>query len=192
MRHFSTKSGTLWGDRVMGFVVALLAGSVLAGCASCAGTPDPVEVIEDDPPPTILPTPEPVEETPTVDGEGNPLDPDDPGRPLARVVHFDFDKAVLRPGDIRVLEKHSGFLSTNRDRSITVEGHCDERGTRDYNLALGERRANAVVEFLTTSGVRRSQIVDVVSYGEERPVDVGSNEEAWAKNRRAVLVYHHQ
>lgn len=188
MRHFSTKSGTEWGNRVTSFVVALLAGGVLAGCASCAGKPDPVEVIEDAPPPKVEPTPEPVEEKPRVDSEGVWLDPET-GRPMARVVHFDLDKAVLKPGDIRVLEGHAGFLSANRDRSIAVEGHCDERGTRDYNLALGERRATAVVEFLTTSGVNRSQIADVVSYGEEQPVDVGSNEEAWAKNRRAVLVY---
>ena len=177
----------MWGNRVMGFVVAVLAGGVLAGCASCAG-PQPVEVIDDEPAPKVEPPPAPVEEKPTVDEFGNPLDPAT-GRPLVRVVHFDFDKAVLQPADIRVLEKHAAFLSTNRDRSIAVEGHCDERGTRDYNLALGEKRANAVVEFLTTSGVRRSQIADVVSYGEEKPVDVGSNEDAWAKNRRAELVY---
>ena len=187
MRHFSTESGSLWGNRVRGFVVAVLAGGVLAGCASCAG-PQPVEVIDDEPAPKVEPPPAPVEEKPTVDEFGNPLDPVT-GRPLERIVHFDFDKALLRPADIRVLEKHAAFLSTNRDRSIAVEGHCDERGTRDYNLALGEKRANAVVEFLTTSGVRRSQIADVVSYGEEQPVDVGSNEEAWAKNRRAELVY---
>lgn len=186
MRHFLAESGTLWGNRVMGFAVAVLAGCVLAGCASCAGQPEPVEVIEDTPPPE--PEPAPVEEKPLVDEEGVPYD-EDTGRPLSRVVHFDFDLAVLRPADIRVLEQHAAFLSTARDRSIAVEGHCDERGTRDYNLALGERRANAVVEFLTTSGVRQSQIADVVSYGEEQPVDVGSNEEAWAKNRRAVIVY---
>ena len=188
MRHFLTESGTHWGNRVMGFVIAALASFVLAGCASCATAPEPVEVIDDAPPPQVEPTPEPVEEKPTVDEFGNPLDPET-GRPMSRVVHFDLDKSVLRPDSIRILEGHAGFLSANRDRSITVEGHCDERGTRDYNLALGERRANAVVEFLATSGVSSSQIADVVSYGEERPVDVGSNEEAWAKNRRAVLVY---
>ena len=187
MRHFSTASGTPWGNRVMGFVVALLAGGILAGCASCAG-PQPVEVIDDEPAPEPAPPPAPVEEKPRVDDEGVPYD-EVTGRPLSRVVHFDFDKAVLRPADIRVLEQHAAFLSTARDRSITVEGHCDERGTRDYNLALGEKRANSVVEFLTAAGVRRSQIADVVSYGEEQPVDVGSNEDAWAKNRRAVLVY---
>ena len=187
MRHFTTEGENSWGNRAMGFVVAVLAGGVLAGCASCAG-PQPVEVIDDEPAPKVEPPPAPVEEKPTVDNFGNPLDMAT-GRPLARVVHFDFDRAVLRPADIRVLEKHAAFLSANRDRSIAVEGHCDERGTRDYNLALGEKRANSVVEFLTTSGTRRSQITDVVSYGEEQPVDVGSNEAAWAKNRRAVLVY---
>jgi peptidoglycan-associated lipoprotein len=172
----------------MGFLVTLLAGAVLAGCASCAGKAPPVEPPVEEAPPTVDPTPPPEVEATPADAEGVWLD-SKTGRPMARVVHFDFDKAVLRPADLRVLEGHAGFLSANRNRSIAVEGHCDERGTRDYNLALGEKRANAVVEFLTTSGVRRSQIADIVSYGEEQPVDVGSNEEAWAKNRRAVLVY---
>ena len=171
----------------MGFVVAAFAGCVLAGCASCAGEPDPVPIPEEEPAPEVDPTPPPEPAKP-VDDEGVWLDPET-GRPMSRVVHFDYDKALLRPADIRVLEGHAGFLSANRDRSIAIEGHCDERGTRDYNLALGEKRANAVVEFLTSSGVRSSQISDVVSYGEEQPVDVGSNENAWAKNRRAVIVY---
>ena len=188
MRHFSTESGTLWGHRVMGFVITILAGFVLAGCASCATEPAPVPIPEEEPAPEVAPAPEPEPEGPPTDAEGVWLDPVT-GKPMSRVVHFDYDKAVLRPADIRVLEGHAGFLSANRNRSIAVEGHCDERGTRDYNLALGEKRANSVVEFLTTSGVRRSQIADVVSYGEEQPVDVGSNEDAWAKNRRAVLVY---
>ena len=187
MRQILTESGASWGHRVKGLVVALFAGFLLAGCASCASAPEPEPIPEEEPAPEVAATPEPEPEGPPVDGEGVWLGQD--GRPLARVVHFELDKAVLQPADIRVLEQHAAFLSANRNRSIAVEGHCDERGTRDYNLALGERRANAVVEFLTTSGVNRSQIADVVSYGEERPVDVGSNEEAWAKNRRAVLVY---
>ena len=186
MRHFSTKSES-W-NRVMGFLVAVLAGGVLAGCAACVAKAPPVELPEEETPPVVSVTPDPEPAKPPMDAEGVWLDPETE-QPMARVVHFDLDKAVLRPADIRVLEGHAGFLSANRNRSIAVEGHCDERGTRDYNLALGEKRANAVVEFLTTSGVRRSQISDIVSYGEEQPVDVGSNEEAWAKNRRAVLVY---
>ena len=79
-------------------------------------------------------------------------------------------------------------MTRNRDRRLVIEGHCDERGTREYNLALGERRANAVTSFLISAGVRRSQI-ETVSYGEERPDDPGHDEAAWGKNRRAVVIY---
>ena len=95
---------------------------------------------------------------------------------------------MLKPRDLRTLERHADFLRANRNRSIMVEGHCDERGTREYNLALGERRSNAVRSFLMSDGVRDGQI-ETVSYGEERPVDVGHDESAWSKNRRAELIY---
>ena len=83
---------------------------------------------------------------------------------------------------------HATFLRNNRDRSIVLEGHCDERGTREYNLALGERRSDAVRSFLTSSGVSPRQI-ETVSYGEERPEDSGHTEASWARNRRAVMIY---
>ena len=83
---------------------------------------------------------------------------------------------------------HADYLRDFRNRSIVIEGHCDERGTREYNLALGERRAQAVQSYLTSAGVRASQI-DTVSYGEERPEDPGHDESAWSKNRRAEMTY---
>ena len=167
--------------------VVLLAGGILAGCAGCTTpAPEPVPIPETSAPPEVEPTPEPEPAGPPIDVDGVWLDPD--GRPLSRTLYFDFDQAVLRPRDLRTLERHADFLRANRNRSIMVEGHCDERGTREYNLALGERRSNAVRSFLMSDGVRDGQI-ETVSYGEERPVDVGHDEAAWGKNRRAELIY---
>ena len=94
----------------------------------------------------------------------------------------------LGPEVLSGLEVHAEILKRNPDKSVVVEGHCDERGTREYNLALGERRASVVVAFLESSGVRSGQI-DMVSYGEERPADPGHDSAAWEKNRRAILNY---
>ena len=124
----------------------------------------------------------------SVDASGNPINPQT-GAALSRIFYFDYDKATLQPESLAILEQHAAFLRASPDRRVTVDGFTDERGTREYNLALGERRADAVATFLVSQGVRRSQM-DVVSYGEERPADPGHSESAWAKNRRAELVYH--
>ena len=117
------------------------------------------------------------------------LDPiDSRGRPISRTFYFEYDKAVLSAADLAALELHAKILKRNSDRSLVIEGHCDERGTREYNLALGEQRANAVSSFLRSSGVSSRQL-ETVSYGEEQPSDPGHNESAWSKNRRAVLSY---
>lgn len=100
-------------------------------------------------------------------------------------VNFAFDKYDLTPGARAILQKQAAFLGENSGVKVTIEGHCDERGTREYNLALGERRANAVRDYLVVVGVPASR-VNIISYGKERPEDPASNEEAWAKNRRAV------
>ena len=99
-------------------------------------------------------------------------------------VYFDFDKATLTPTAQNVLMFKADWLKTNADESVTIEGHCDERGTPEYNLALGERRAQSAKSYLVNLGVDDARM-QTISYGEERPVDPGSNEEAWAKNRRA-------
>lgn len=103
-------------------------------------------------------------------------------------IYFDFDKATVRPEFVEVLQAHGAFLSANPSVRVTVEGHSDERGTPEYNIALGERRAQAVVQFLQNVGVSAGQI-STVSYGEEKPVDMSRTEAGFAKNRRAVLVY---
>ncbi len=100
-------------------------------------------------------------------------------------IYFEFDSVTLLPTAQETLSQKADYLlSTGGGYSVTIEGHCDERGTDAYNLALGERRAGAVKSFLVNLGVNASQI-STISYGEEHPMDTGHNEEAWAKNRRA-------
>ena len=103
-------------------------------------------------------------------------------------IYFDFDKATVRPEFIETLQAHGAFLTSNPSVRVTIEGHSDERGTPEYNIALGERRAQAVVQYLQNVGVSAGQI-STVSYGEEKPVDMSRTEAGFAKNRRAVLVY---
>jgi len=102
-------------------------------------------------------------------------------------IHFDFDKSTLRPEDRKILKGHADWLMKNKDANIIVEGHCDERGTTEYNLALGERRATETKKYLVELGVPEARI-KTISYGEERPLDPGHDEKAWAKNRRAQFV----
>jgi len=114
---------------------------------------------------------------------------DDPNSPLAtRTILFDFDSSNIRSDFVEVLRAHAGYLAAHSTVQVTLEGHGDERGTREYNLALGERRAHAVKQFLMAEGVGGDQLREI-SYGEERPVDPGQNEDAWARNRRVELVY---
>jgi len=107
---------------------------------------------------------------------------------LKTTIQFEFDKSVISPEYATILDAHAKFLVNNTDKSITVEGHADELGTPEYNIALGERRGLAVSTYLENMGVAASQI-SVVSYGEEKPANFGHDEMARAENRRAVLVY---
>ncbi|HEB96581.1 MAG TPA: peptidoglycan-associated lipoprotein Pal, partial [Sedimenticola thiotaurini] len=109
---------------------------------------------------------------------GSPLD--DPNSLLSvRVIHFAFDSSEIQGQDRDVIIAHGEYLAANPEVTVTVEGHTDERGSREYNIALGERRANAVKELMLVQGAAESQIT-TVSYGEERPVALGSDEESWA------------
>lgn len=104
------------------------------------------------------------------------------------IVYFDLDKYDVRSDFAEMLDAHASFLRDNPSYKVTVEGHTDERGTAEYNIALGERRANAVKMYLQGRGVSADQI-SIVSYGKEKPAVLGYGEVAYAKNRRAVLVY---
>ena len=106
---------------------------------------------------------------------------------ISDTVHFDTDKYGIDGESEGILRSQAQWLARYPGKAITIEGHCDERGTREYNLALGERRANAAKNYLIGLGVDASRI-NTVSYGKERPVALGSDEAAWAKNRRAVTI----
>ena len=105
---------------------------------------------------------------------------------LPRVVYFDFDSYVVKPDYQNVIEANAKALSADRKRHMAVEGHTDDRGSSEYNLALGQRRAEAVVKSLTLLGADQNQL-EAVSFGKERPAVQGEDEAAWAKNRRAEL-----
>ena len=102
-------------------------------------------------------------------------------------IHFAFDSFLLDAEAESLLERKAAWLQDNADVSVQIEGHCDERGTSDYNLALGERRANAVQQYLAALGIDYNRL-STISYGEEVPVDPGHNEAAWSRNRRAHFV----
>jgi peptidoglycan-associated lipoprotein len=106
---------------------------------------------------------------------------------LLKDIYFDYDKYEIRREDERILKENAAFLKKNPKMKIQIEGHCDERGTAEYNLALGERRANSTKRYLVSLGITSDRI-STISYGEERPLDPRNNEEAWAKNRRAHIV----
>jgi len=105
---------------------------------------------------------------------------------VPRIFYFEFDKAVLTAEARAALRLHAEWLKAHPAVNIRLEGHADERGTREYNMALGERRANSVRDFLVQEGVDAS-VMEVISYGEESPAVLGSNEAAWAKNRRVEM-----
>jgi peptidoglycan-associated lipoprotein len=175
-------------------LVTLAAAALLGGCASSVKLTDPpVETL----------TPKPVAASSssggsqaTTAGTGDSsiksvnLTQPTTGTPssmeVARVVFFDFDSFVIRDDFKPVVEGNAKLLAGNRQRHMVVEGHADERGSREYNLALGQKRAEAVARSLALLGVGASQ-VEAVSFGEERPAVQGSDEAAWAKNRRAEL-----
>jgi len=168
----------------LAFVLAFL-----AGCASTAPTEDQADTGMDD---SSAGAGSQVE-TGTAGregldaGEGEDMDADEPMEELDSIVYFDFDKGTLKSDARALLLAHAERLKDN-PTDVRLEGHADERGSREYNMALGERRAKAVRDFLVLQGVNRSDL-EVISYGEERPLALGSNENAWAQNRRVEIKY---
>lgn len=168
--------------------VLLFAGLVIAGCQGQRTQTEPTEPSEE---PVETPDRTPPPTSPAAQPETNENGlPFIPGTTnlIPRTYYFEFDRSVLSRDDLESLQLHANFLRNNPNRSIVVEGHADERGTREYNLALGERRADAIRTFLVSAGVSPRQI-EIVSYGEERPEDPGHDEAAWSRNRRAVVIY---
>jgi peptidoglycan-associated lipoprotein len=173
-----------------------------AGCAkrpditvAAASAPAPTPPAPASPPPPA-PTPEPPAVQPAAPAPAAVTAAPPVERPAPREfalidalrpIHFDFDKSDIRPGDAQTLERNAEWLIEHGDHLVLVEGHCDPRGTNEYNLALGERRAQATKNFLVSRGVADRR-VSIVSYGEERPVCHEAAEQCWARDRRAVLL----
>jgi peptidoglycan-associated lipoprotein len=171
---------------------------LVAGCASAPTDEQPAAKVEDAAPPTTTTTapPEPPKK-PTIDPSAKPVTPQtvtgdplkDPANILSRrSVYFDYDSNVVKEEFKPLVSSHAGFLSKNPNRRVTVQGNTDERGSREYNLALGQRRADAVKQMMTLLGAPAARI-ETVSFGEEKPRAQGSTEQAWGENRRADIVY---
>jgi len=163
-------------------LVALILTFLFVGCSK-----------EEPPPPTAEAQPRPVAPPPP---PPPPAPTPSPGPSISQQafqefqnqdISFDFDKYDLRTDARGVLDRKASFLNQNSSVRVQIEGHCDERGTNEYNLALGERRANAAKQYLTTAGISAARL-STISYGKERPLDLGHDEAAWARNRRAHFV----
>ncbi len=170
----------------LGFVV------LLAGCASKGPASDvPVETRDAANTASTVQTPntQGVQNTPVV---GNTLKSDplkDPNNILSkRIIYFDYDKDAVKSEFASIVQAHAKFLTENRGRKIRLEGHADERGSREYNMALGQRRAEAVRKATTVLGVNSDRI-ETISFGEDKPKSTGHDESAWAQNRRVEIVY---
>ncbi|MCP5157594.1 MAG: peptidoglycan-associated lipoprotein Pal [Ectothiorhodospiraceae bacterium] len=162
---------------------------VLAACESTMGTKDGEQQ-----PPVTESQPSGTQPGATSQGvgagstfRGHPLD--DPASNLSkRTVYFDFDSSTIKDEDRAIVEAHAQYLANNPSAAVTLEGHADERGTREYNIALGERRANSVRQLVTLLGGSVQQ-VETVSYGEERPAVEGHDDASWQWNRRVEIIY---
>ncbi len=174
-------------EKIQHLLIVMLATLVIAGCSSTATEP----VVEQQPATEVVEVAEVVEVVEPA-GPGFAADNTTPvdasGSPVSRTFYFGFDQSIVSPADFAALNVHAEILRANPNRKVVVAGHCDQRGTREYNLALGERRAQAISAILVASGVSPRQIEDI-SYGEEELVNPANNARAWAQNRRAVVSY---
>jgi peptidoglycan-associated lipoprotein len=164
--------------------MSIMLVSMLAACAS----DKPAEVVAE----PVAPTAAPVEPVAEVAKDTAPVATDaldDVNSILAkRSAFFDFDKSAVKAADKPMVQAHGQYLAGNPDRKVVVEGNADERGSSEYNLALGNRRADSVKKMLIVSGAKAGQ-VSTVSFGEEKPRATGHNEAAWSQNRRADIAY---
>jgi peptidoglycan-associated lipoprotein len=165
--------------RLLTITLTAVSAIALAGCASKAPKELPPQA-------STVPTETPAPSAPTGPVAGSNADfmAQMQGR---NVIFFDTDKFDVDSGDAAALQAQAEWLQRYPNKSATIEGHCDERGTRDYNLALGERRANAAKNYLVGLGINAARL-STVSYGKERPVALGSDEASWAQNRRAATI----
>ncbi|MBB5017307.1 peptidoglycan-associated lipoprotein [Chitinivorax tropicus] len=171
-------------------LLSALVVSLLAACASTPAPEAPKAPVENKTQPQVEAPKADTAPAPTDGLSTSNLPPhQDPNNKLSeRSIYFDYDKYVVRDDHKALVEAHSKYLTEKRDLKVKIEGNADERGSREYNLALGQKRAEAVKKMMSTLGVSDSQI-ETISYGEEKPKATGHDEEAYAINRRADIVY---
>jgi len=169
-------------------LMAVIAALALAACSSTDKKEDPAPVTDrTTPPPTTATTTTTTTPTTTTPITVSPLK--DPKNILStRVIYFDFDSNVVKDEYRPMVQAHAKYLTENRSASLRIEGHTDERGSREYNLALGNRRAESVKKILVVLGVQDGRI-EIISFGEEKPAEGGHDEASWEKNRRTELKY---
>ncbi len=173
-------------NRVRLLCIALLAAAALALAAGgCAHKKPQVQIAPPDTVKTTVSTE--VTSPPPATPEEQPAGAAGEETAALQDVHFDFDAATLSDEAKALLTKNGAWLVKNANVRLRIEGHCDERGTVEYNLALGDRRARAAKDFLVSYGVGESRL-EILSYGKEQPLDTGQDETSWAKNRRAHFV----
>jgi peptidoglycan-associated lipoprotein len=176
------------------FLVLLLAVGLMLGVNGCKSKAVEIEPAPPPAPPAVEPEPEVIEVEPEpepqikIEEHVAPSITELNAAGHLRTVYFDFDRYELSESTRATIRQNADWLRANPGKSIVIEGHCDERGSIEYNLALGERRANATREFLASLGAGGTS-VRIVTYGEERPAIQGPNESAWAKNRRAEFTF---
>jgi peptidoglycan-associated lipoprotein len=171
--------------QIHGFIVALLL-ALVAGCSSTGDTKSEGAAVEDRGMGT-----EGGAVTTGADATGTfgGYSLDDPNSPLARrVIYFEYDSSEILPEDQQLISDHAAYLAANNGQRVTLEGHSDERGSPEYNIALGDRRAQSVRRAFELQGVMPEQIT-IVSYGEEKPAAEGHSEAAWRLNRRVEIIY---
>ena len=184
---------TVTGDRMEGRLLntpqpaRIVLERVRAKVAAASPPPPPAPVTPPPPPLASVRQPAATETAPPPPATARPAPQEFSPAEAVKPVYFDFDRWEVRPGEAIVLDANANWLQSNRDTLVIVEGHCDERGTNAYNLALGERRARAVRDYLVSRGVAADRIT-TVSYGEERPVCTERTEDCWRKNRPAAFV----
>ena len=161
---------------------------ILVAAMLCVSAVACQKKVKEVPPPAEPSTQPPMTEPATTPGAYGPEDLDTDACLRQRVVYFDFDQDALRPEFQAIVACHAKYLRDRPSSRMTLEGHADERGSREYNQGLGERRGNAVSSSVQANGGSGTQIM-VSSYGEERPVCTDSNEDCWAKNRRVEIIY---
>jgi peptidoglycan-associated lipoprotein len=194
VKHAAADNSRDSGDPAMKNSALIIAAALLA--AACSGEPvkqTPAPVTEPAPPVAAAPAPAPApkpEARPAPEAPRAAVNPlDDPASPLAkRSIYYDFDRSDIRNEYKPMISAHADYLADHRGAKVRIEGNCDERGSREYNLALGNRRAESVKGALQLLNVNASQI-DTVSWGEEKPKAPGHDEAAWAENRRSDIVY---